>query len=100
MRIGFIGVGNIGNPMAGQLLAAGHSLVVHDLRREAAANLLAAGATWAESPRTVAAQCEMIAACLPGPSEMEAVTLGPAGILEGLAAGAGGHGPPANPAPP
>ena len=51
MRIGFIGVGNIGNPMAGQLLAAGHSLVVHDLRREEAANLLAAGAVWAESPR-------------------------------------------------
>jgi hypothetical protein len=39
-------------------LAAGHSLVVHDLRREAAANLLAACATWAESPRTAAAQCE------------------------------------------
>jgi len=88
MRIGFIGVGNIGNPMAGCLLAAGHSLVVHDLRREAAANLLAAGAAWAETPRTAAAQCEVIATCLPGPSEMEAVTLGPAGILEGLAAGA------------
>jgi 3-hydroxyisobutyrate dehydrogenase len=88
MRIGFIGVGNIGNPMAGQLLAAGHSLVVHDLRREAAANLLAAGAVWAESPRAAAAQCEMIATCLPGPREMETVTLGPDGVLEGLAAGA------------
>lgn len=88
MRIGFVGVGNIGNPMAGQLLAAGHSLVVHDVRREAAANLLAGGAAWADSPRALAAQCEMVATCLPGPAEMEPVTLGPGGILEGLAAGA------------
>jgi 3-hydroxyisobutyrate dehydrogenase-like beta-hydroxyacid dehydrogenase len=88
MRIGFIGVGNIGNPMAGHLLAAGHSLVVHDLRREAAANLLAAGAAWADSPRAAAAKCDVIATCLPGPSEMEAVTRGPGGILEALSADA------------
>ena len=85
MRIGFIGVGNIGNPMAGQLLAAGHSLVVYDVRRDAAANLLAAGATWADSPRAAAVQSEIVATCLPGPSEMESVALGPDGILEGLA---------------
>src|SRR5437016_2907066 len=85
MRIGFIGVGNIGNPMVGQLLAAGHSLVVHDVRRDAAANLLAAGATWADSPRAAAVQSEIVATCLPGPSEMESVALGPDGILEGLA---------------
>src|SRR5262249_1726547 len=88
MRIGFIGVGNIGNPMAGQLLAAGHSLVVHDLRREAGSNLVAAGATWAESPCAAAAQSEIVATCLPGPAEREAVTLGSGGILESLAAGA------------
>src|SRR5262250_2004272 len=88
MRIAFIGVGNIGNPMAGHLLAAGHSLVVHDLRREAAADLLAAGAAWADSPRAAATECDVLATCLPGPSEMEAVTLGPGGILETLAAGA------------
>jgi 3-hydroxyisobutyrate dehydrogenase-like beta-hydroxyacid dehydrogenase len=88
MRIGFIGVGNMGHAMAGHLLAAGHSLVVHDLRREAAATLLAAGAAWAESPRAAAAHSEIVATCLPGPSEMEAVALGPDGILEGLAAGA------------
>src|SRR6516164_5251871 len=44
MKIGFIGVGNIGAPIAGQLLGAGHSLVVHDLRPEAAQALLSAGA--------------------------------------------------------
>ena len=44
-KLGFIGVGNIGAPIASQLLAVGHSLVVHDLRPEAAQGLLRAGAT-------------------------------------------------------
>jgi len=88
VRIGVIGVGNIGNPMAGQLLAAGHALVVHDVRRDAAANLLAGGAAWAESPRAAAAECEIVTTCLPGPKEMEAVTFGAGGILESLPPGA------------
>jgi 3-hydroxyisobutyrate dehydrogenase-like beta-hydroxyacid dehydrogenase len=88
MPVGFIGVGNIGNPLAAQLLRAGHALVVHDIRREATASLLAAGATWADSPKEVAVQCEVVATCLPGPAEMEHVTLGPEGILAGIKAGA------------
>jgi 3-hydroxyisobutyrate dehydrogenase len=88
MRVGFIGVGNIGNPMASQLLKAGHTLVVHDLRPDAAASLLAAGATWAESPQAVAQQCEVVATCLPGPADMELVALGPEGILAGIQPGA------------
>jgi len=87
MRIGFVGVGSIGAPMAGQLLAAGHALVVHDVRREAAADLLAAGAAWAESPADVAARSEVVATCLPGPAEMEAVCLGARGLLDALAPG-------------
>jgi len=55
MRVGFIGLGNVGGPMAGFVLGAGFSLVVHDLRREAAAALLERGAAWADSPREVAA---------------------------------------------
>jgi 3-hydroxyisobutyrate dehydrogenase len=69
-------------------LRAGHELVVHDLRREAAGPLLAAGAIWADSPAAVAAACEIVATCLPGPKEMEQVTLGPKGILEGVRPGA------------
>jgi 3-hydroxyisobutyrate dehydrogenase len=88
MRVGFIGVGNIGQPMASQILTAGHALVVHDLRPEAAAALLAAGATWADTPQAVASQCEVVATCLPGPAEMEHVTLGPHGIVEGIQPGA------------
>jgi 3-hydroxyisobutyrate dehydrogenase len=88
MRIGFVGVGNIGRPMAANLLAAGHELVVHDRKRQAAADLLAAGAHWADSPAALAVRCEIVATCLPGPAEMEAVCLGPGGILETIASGA------------
>jgi 3-hydroxyisobutyrate dehydrogenase len=87
MRIGFIGVGSIGHPIAGQLLAAGHELVVHDVRPEAAAQLIAGGAAWGESPADVAAQCELVATCLPGPAEMEAVCLGARGIVGAIREG-------------
>ncbi len=66
MKIGFIGVGNIGAPIAGQLLAAGHRLLVYDIRRAGADALLAAGAEWSESPGSLTAQCEVVATCLPG----------------------------------
>ena len=49
MRIGWIGVGNMGNPMAEHVLTAGHDFKVHDLRQEAAANLLESRAKWAAS---------------------------------------------------
>src|SRR6266850_8307408 len=88
VKIGFIGVGNIGAPIAGQLLQAGHALIVHDLRRAAADPLLAAGAVWSESPAALAAASEVLATCLPGPAEMEEVCLGPAGIVEHLKPGA------------
>ena len=88
MKIGFIGVGNIGATIAGQLLKAGHMLLVHDIRREAANGLLAAGAVWSDSPAALAAECEVVATCLPGPTEMEQVCLEPSGIAEHLKAGA------------
>jgi 3-hydroxyisobutyrate dehydrogenase len=87
MNVGFIGVGNIGAPIAGQLLKAGHALVVYDLRREAANTLLAAGAEWSDSPAALAAECEVVATCLPGPVEMEQVCLGPGGIVGHLKPG-------------
>src|SRR5882762_10462325 len=88
MKIGFIGVGNIGAPIAGQLLAAGHQLLVHDIRRVAADAVLAAGAGWAESPGSLAGECEVVATCLPGPAEMEQVCLGRGGIVAQLKPGA------------
>jgi 3-hydroxyisobutyrate dehydrogenase len=88
MKIGFIGVGNIGAPIAGQLLAAGHALLVHDIRREAADGLVAAGARWAEAPAAMAAECDAVATCLPGPAEMEWVCLSVDGLVPHLKPGA------------
>jgi 3-hydroxyisobutyrate dehydrogenase len=88
MKVGFIGVGNIGAPIAGQLLCAGHTLLVHDLRRAAAEALLAAGAGWAASPAALAGDCEVVVTCLPGPVEMEAVCLGPGNLVASLKSGA------------
>jgi 3-hydroxyisobutyrate dehydrogenase len=82
MRVGFIGLGNMGEPLAGFVRRAGFSLTVHDLRREVAATLLERGAAWAASPRDVAAQCEVVCVCVQGPAEMRTVTVGAGGILE------------------
>jgi len=87
MRIGFIGLGNMGGPMALNLIKAGHTLIVHDARRDAAAPHLAKGATWADSPRAVARASELILTSLPGPKEVEAVALGPDGIIHGAVTG-------------
>ncbi|OGL18795.1 MAG: 3-hydroxyisobutyrate dehydrogenase [Candidatus Rokubacteria bacterium RIFCSPLOWO2_12_FULL_71_22] len=87
MNIGFIGLGTMGRHMASNLIAAGHALVVHDARREAAAPHVGAGARWAETPRAVAEATEVVFTSLPGPPEVEAVALGAQGLLAGLAAG-------------
>lgn len=87
MKVGFIGLGNMGEPMSRNVLAAGHELVVHDTRREAAAGLEAAGATWAASPREAAAGREVVITMLPAPAHVEQVLLGPDGLLSGLAEG-------------
>lgn len=87
MRLGFIGTGNIGNPMARNLIKAGHDLVVNDLRPDACANLLELGAVWTESPAAVASQTGVIFTSLPGPAEVEAVLTGVEGILAGAQPG-------------
>jgi 3-hydroxyisobutyrate dehydrogenase-like beta-hydroxyacid dehydrogenase len=87
MKIGFIGVGTMGRHMAAHVMKAGHDLVVNDLRREAAAPHVQAGARWAETPREVAEGVEVVFTSLPGPPEVEAVALGPQGLLAGLTTG-------------
>jgi 3-hydroxyisobutyrate dehydrogenase len=87
MRIGFIGLGNMGGPAALNVLHGGHDLTVNDLRRELATPHLEAGARWAGSPRAVAEASELVFASLPGPKEVEAVALGPDGLVEGATAG-------------
>ena len=87
MKIGSIGTGNMGNPMAANLIKAGHQLTVHDLRREAATNLLEMGANWADSPKAAVPGNEVVLTSLPVPRDVEAVVLGENGILEGASEG-------------
>jgi 3-hydroxyisobutyrate dehydrogenase len=87
MKIGFIGLGHMGGPMSRNVLAAGHDLVVYDVREEAAAGLVAAGAAWAGSPRLAAAGREVVITMLPAPRHVERVLLGENGLLDGLTAG-------------
>src|SRR5271154_6807682 len=87
MKVGFIGLGTMGASMAANLQKAGHELVVHDVRRAAAERHLAARAVWAETPKALAEQCEVIFTSLPGPPEVEAVALGPNGLLAGMKEG-------------
>lgn len=87
MRIGFIGLGTMGQHMAMNLLRGGHALTVHDIKRDAASTHLAAGATWADTPGAAAAGAEVVFTSLPGPVEVEAVALGDHGLLTSMRTG-------------
>jgi 3-hydroxyisobutyrate dehydrogenase len=86
--VGFIGLGTMGGRMAANVQKAGFKLVVHDLHRQAASHHLNAGATWADSPRALASQADVILTSLPEPSDVEAVAHGPDGLLAGMRPGA------------
>lgn len=82
MHIGFIGLGNMGSPMAHNLLAAGHQLSVFDLSEVAVEALVAAGAARASSVQAIAAtDCELIITMLPAARQVKAVYLGEEGLL-------------------
>ena len=77
----FIGVGNMGNPMAANLLKAGYALTVHDVSWEKAQNLLSLGAVWADSIAAGCANADVVMASLPGPPQVREVMLGEHGVL-------------------
>jgi 3-hydroxyisobutyrate dehydrogenase-like beta-hydroxyacid dehydrogenase len=87
MKVGFIGLGTMGAFIAANLQKAGYDLVIHDVRREAGANRLSAGATWAETPRAVAEQSDIVFTSLPGPAEVEPVMFGADGVIAGVKPG-------------
>jgi 3-hydroxyisobutyrate dehydrogenase-like beta-hydroxyacid dehydrogenase len=87
MKVGFIGLGIMGKSMAANLQKSGHELVVHDLKRDAAAPHIQAGAVWADTPRKVAEATEIVFTSLPAPPDMESVALGEQGLLSGLQKG-------------
>jgi 3-hydroxyisobutyrate dehydrogenase-like beta-hydroxyacid dehydrogenase len=87
MKVGFIGLGTMGASIALNVVKGNHSLVVHDINREAAYPHLEIGAEWATSPKEVAALSEVVFTSLPGPAQVEEVALGENGLMEGFSAG-------------
>ena len=83
MDIGFIGLGNMGFPMARRLIEAGHKLVVFDTRKEVVDKLVARGATAASSPKDVADKVETVMASLPSLQASLEVATGANGVIEG-----------------
>lgn len=87
-RIGFIGLGAMGEPMAASLMRAGHSVTTcAHRRREALERLVAQGAVEASDPAAVAAACEVLITCVPDAPQVEEVLFGPRGAIEGARAG-------------
>ncbi len=86
MKIGFIGLGNVGGKLAGSVLRNGHELMVHDLDKTAAEKLIDAGANWADTPKQLAESSEVIITCLPNPAASAAVLESPDGVIAGLSA--------------
>lgn len=87
MKIGYIGLGNIGKYLASSLVREGFEVIVHDLNKDAAAALLEAGASWAESPAETARRADTVITCLPSPEIVAAVLTGENGVLSGMEPG-------------
>lgn len=87
MKIAFIGLGNMGAPMARNLIKAGHQLQLFDLNKDVLAELAGLGATVSESPRHAALGSELVITMLPAAQHVRSVYLGDDGVLAGIAAG-------------
>jgi 3-hydroxyisobutyrate dehydrogenase len=87
MKIGFIGLGNVGGKLAGSLLRNGFDLTVRDLNQEIARPFLEKGAKWAESPKQLAETVELIITCLPNPAASAMVLEAEDGVLAGISPG-------------
>ena len=87
MKVGFIGLGNVGGKLSGSLLRNGFDLTVRDLDKDVAQPFLDKGAHWAESPKAMAEAVDMVITCLPAPAASAAVMEADDGILAGLRPG-------------
>lgn len=87
MKVGVIGLGNMGKGIALNLRKAGHDMMVHDARRAVAEPHLQAGSAWGESVADVARFSEVVFTSLPGPPEVESVALGEGGLLANMVPG-------------
>jgi 3-hydroxyisobutyrate dehydrogenase len=88
MKAGFIGLGTMGASMAANLQKGvqtdGHTVVVHDINKAAAASHLKNGAAWADSPAAIAAECDIIFTSVPGPAEFESICYADNGLLSAI----------------
>ena len=87
MKVGFIGLGNVGGKLAESILRNGFDLTVRDLDQSKTDPFLNAGASVAQSPKEIAETCEIIITCLPSPSASASVMEDADGILAGLSEG-------------
>ena len=87
MKVGFIGLGNMGGPMCRNIIKGGHDVIVLDLNPAAVKTCTDLGAKAGTSPKDVASQVDVIMTSLPMPKDVEAVALGPNGIIEGIRQG-------------
>ncbi|MBS0369608.1 MAG: NAD(P)-dependent oxidoreductase [Proteobacteria bacterium] len=87
MRVGFVGLGVMGRPMAGHLLAAGRELAVWARRPESAAPLVEAGARVCATPAELASRCEVVISVVTASADVENLALGADGLIEGFAPG-------------
>lgn len=86
-KLGWIGCGNMGKPMAMHLIKAGHQVFVYDVVRQNTDELVESGAVWCESPRAVSEQADYIFTSVPNGKILKIVNLDPNGIVSGLTAG-------------
>src|SRR5215208_7977660 len=87
-KVGFVGLGIMGRPMARNLLAAGYELVVHNRSRGKAEGLAEEGASVADNPKEVAESCETVITMLSDSPQVEEVLAGEEGVFEGIREGA------------
>ena len=87
MKIGFIGLGIMGRPMAKNLIKAGHELTVFDFNKEAVADLVSCGAAAAESNKDLASKVDVVITMVPNSPQVRAAVLGKDGVVEGAKEG-------------
>lgn len=87
MKVGFVGLGNVGGKLAGSLIRNGYDVTIRDLERDVAQPFLDMGASWAESSKALAETTDMVITCLPSPAACSAVMEDEDGIIAGLSEG-------------
>lgn len=84
LKIGWIGLGHMGMPMCKNLMKAGHMIIVNDIKKEVAQEILETGAKWADSPKEIAEEADYIFLSLPNGKAVRSVIMGANGIVDGI----------------